>query len=427
VEEVCDFDDIHLRAVGKAIPRTVFLASVFEPSLRNCLYYYAFEDRLAPLNLAAKLGNVEMLNTLLACSRINVYGSEPLHWAVKMGHTQVVKALLLNKEVQSRLNETRFITVDKSLIVNRPSYVADTSFKWWDGLKVGPLYKVHFTPLQLASLYGHISVVNALCDDPKGRLGATIENNSGVTALQIATEMKRDEIMKILTDLPEVEKDVQRLYSDRQVHVDAANAILVGAALIASVTFAGWLQPPLAYSPFFGSASLDAGAPTPSGMYPSFVSVEGHPIMKIFWVFNSLSFFFAIATLMVGATAARPPQTHTYIGVEVRSLRTSLRLAYALLTVSVACVMGAFASAGFVVLPPIHSYTTVMQATVGIGVMVVFLAWTSSTVFKILFKIVTGMENVVYYVYGKWNCILDPILLSLLMTLALIKEELQID
>jgi hypothetical protein len=84
-----------------------------------------------------------------------------------------------------------------------------------------------------------ISVVKVLCHNPKGRLGATIENDAGLTALQIATDMKMDEIAKILTDIPEVEKQVKRLYRDRQVHVDAANAILVGAALIASVTFAG--------------------------------------------------------------------------------------------------------------------------------------------------------------------------------------------
>jgi hypothetical protein len=253
-----------------------------------------------------------------------------------------------------------------------------------------------------------------------------IENRQGVTALQIATEMERDEIVKILMDIPEVEKDVKRLYRERQVHVDAANAILVGAALISSVTFAGWLQPPLAYSPFFGSASVDVGAPPPSGMYPSFVSVEGHPIMKIFWVFNSLSFFFAVATLMVGATAARPPKKETYIGVVVQSLRTSLRLAYALLTVSVACVMSAFASAGFVVLPPIHSYTTVMQATVSIGVMVVFLAWISSTVLKILTKI----QRRWWQIYRQERPIVHPImkmLYRIVVTVDLIKEKLQID
>jgi hypothetical protein len=46
--------------------------------------------------------------------------------------------------------------------------------------------------------------------------------------------------------------------------------------------------------------------------------------------------------------------------------------------------MGAFASAGFLVLPPIPKYMVNMGVTVGIGVTVVFLAWTSSKVLYVL-------------------------------------------
>jgi hypothetical protein len=48
------------------------------------------------------------------------------------------------------------------------------------------------------------------------------------------------------------------------------------------------------------------------------------------------------------------------------------------------CVMGAFASAGFLVLPPIPKYMVNMGLTIGIGVTVVFLAWTSSQVLYVL-------------------------------------------
>jgi hypothetical protein len=152
--------------------------------------------------------------------------------------------------------------------------------------------------------------------------------------------MKHDEIVKTLLERPEVAKQVERFYRDRQVHVHATSAILVGAALIASVTFARLLQPPVGYSAFFGSASIEVGAPFPSGIYPSFVSVAGHPIKQIFWFFNSMSFFFTIATFRVGASAARPPKHGIFIGEVVRSLRDSLSLAYILLTISVGCVMG---------------------------------------------------------------------------------------
>ncbi len=106
--------------------------------------------------------------------------------------------------------------------------------------------------------------------------------------------------------------------------------------------------------------------------------------MQIFWFFNCMSFFFAIATLMVGMSAAHPPKHDIFIGEVVRSLWDSLSLAYILLTMSVGCVMGAFASAGFLVLPPIPKYMVNMGVTVGIGVTVVFLAWTSSKVLYVL-------------------------------------------
>jgi hypothetical protein len=85
--------------------------------------------------------------------------------------------------------------------------------------------------------------------------------------------------------------------------------------------------------------------------------------------------------------------------------------------------MGAFASAGFVVLPPIHSYTTVMQATVSIGVMVGILAWTSSTVIKVLTRIHTRIERLWWKIYHRYAFLLDPII----ETVYLIKEKIQMD
>jgi len=330
---------------------------------------------LSPIDYAAAMGNVQIVMALLACDRIDVNVGRPLHWAVATGHLDVVKELL-NSQKQMDVNALE--NMPPGHMPPRDEFKR-SSFK--------------ISPLHLASLLGHASVVKALCEDTRGRLRPTTEIKGGITALQIATEMKHDEIVKTLLERPEVAKQVEGLYRDRQVHVDAANAILVGAALIASVTFAGWLQPPLGYSAFFGSASIEVGAPSPSGIYPSFVSVAGHPIIQIFWFFNSMSFFFAIATLMVGAGAARPPKRGIFIGEVVRSLRASLSLAYMLLTVSVGCVMGAFASAGFLVLPPIPKYMVNMGVTVGIGVTVVVLAWTSSKVVNVMEKIVQKIRS----------------------------------
>jgi len=150
--------------------------------------------------------NVEMVNTLLACKRMKVNKRQPLDWAAKMGHPQVVQALHNSETHEVDANALKWMRVDiESMDIS--------------------LYGGFFTSLHLPSLYGHTSVAEAFCEDPKGDLRAKTENKSGVTALQIAKETKRDEIVKILTDKIEVEKDVKRLYRERQVHVDAANAI----------------------------------------------------------------------------------------------------------------------------------------------------------------------------------------------------------
>jgi len=65
------------------------------------------------------------------------------------------------------------------------------------------------------------------------------------------------------------------------------------------------------------------------------------------------------------------------------------------LTISVGCVMGAFASAGFLVLPPIPKYMVNMGVTVGIGVTVVFYPSKALYVLKVMKKIV---ENIIYQI-----------------------------
>jgi ankyrin repeat protein len=332
------------------------------------------------VRMAAEMGHVETVKILLKRPEVEIAWA--LHGAVKQGHHGLVKILLERPEVETRqtLNKAAKLglhdVVRTLLESGKEMDVNKLEKETLDNEQKRKSFGERFNPLHLASIYGRVGVVKVLCEQKT--LRANTESGAGMTAIQIAITVGHAEIEKILLDRTEVEKHLDRLYRDRQLHVDAANAILVGATLIASVTFAAWLQPPLGYSEFYGSTSIDVGAPLPSGMYPSFVSVAGHPILDIFWIFNSMSFLFAIATLMVGANAARPPRQDKYIGEVVRTLRTLLSLAYSLLTVSVGCVLGAFATAGFLVLPPVRRYNVTMGATLGIGLVVVFLSWTSS-------------------------------------------------
>ncbi|CAM6003271.1 unnamed protein product [Sphagnum balticum] len=108
----------------------------------------------------------------------------------------------------------------------------------------------------------------------------------------------------------------------RRVIVDAANAILIGASLIASITYASWLLLP----------------------YDNIVHKKA---VKVFWAFNSLSFFFAIATVLVCASAVTP----NYRGTYNRYSFTILRFAAWLFSFSVFFVLGAFTSAAYVRVP----------------------------------------------------------------------------
>jgi len=227
--------------------------------------------------------------------------------------------------------------------------------------------------------------VKALCfDDPGNRIRATEEYTDGQTPIQIATEANMKEIEKVLLEQPEVKDFVDRLYRDRQVFVDAANTLLVGAALIARVTFAGWLQPPLGYIPDY---NFSQPFPAPPQTPESYAAVKNHTTVRAFWVFNSLSFFFAIAKVLAGADAALPNPPDDFIGRQVKSAEWALIRTTILLVISVVCVLGAFGSAGFAVLPPLLKYDTSMIITVCLGGTICML-----TLAKIIWKLSTQIH-----------------------------------
>jgi hypothetical protein len=68
-----------------------------------------------------------------------------------------------------------------SLIEHRLSNGFDTSFDWSDGSNIGPFYKVSLTPLQLALLYGHISVAKLL----KDRQFVTVSRESQISIMTV--------------------------------------------------------------------------------------------------------------------------------------------------------------------------------------------------------------------------------------------------
>ncbi len=120
--------------------------------------------------------------------------ASPLHFAALGGHREAVRELLNhhNLDVNAKDNKKR-------------------------------------TPLLCAMEQDKLGVVKALCSDPANRIRATEEDSDGRTPIQIAIEADMKEVEKVLLERPEVKDLVDRSYRDRQVFVDAANALLVAS------------------------------------------------------------------------------------------------------------------------------------------------------------------------------------------------------
>ena len=224
-------------------------------------------------------------------------------------------------------------------------------------------------------------VVQTLLNFPDIKL--TIEDRCGRTALDLASLCANwavfDSLRLKIT--PEVTNYNDPYYRDRQLSVDAANAILVGAAVIASAAFAAWLRPPLGYSSTSCNNDNERcsnnrlpAPPTSNPQYASFF-VDHHPdALNWFWVFNSFSFFMAMATVMAGAQSGLPSRRMT-VKQEVVKLQRNLLITSTLLALSTVFVLLAFAIAGVMVVPPDFEWRASIYFTMlmGGGVSVWFL------------------------------------------------------
>eukprot|EP00250_Pteridium_aquilinum_P012145 c20533_g1_i1 orf=284-2809(+) len=213
------------------------------------------------------------------------------------------------------------------------------------------------TSLHWAVLLHKRGIVEQLCSiklvpEFSERVRVCEEDVNGIAPIQYAMEMNMLDIEAVLFKRPGVASYIEGLYRDRQIYVDSTNAILVGAALIASVTFAGWLQPPLGY--------------TDTEMGVNYAAIRQHTGVRFFWVLNSLSFFAAIGTVQAGACGVIPLR-QVHIGRSVNYIRRALMVASFLMALSVVCVLGAFGAAGFVVLPPILKFEVYMMSTIAFG------------------------------------------------------------
>ncbi|BFI06841.1 hypothetical protein MPTK1_2g06530 [Marchantia polymorpha subsp. ruderalis] len=290
----------------------------------------------------------------------DAYGLTPLHYAVLIESKSFVKLFVESHSYSAFVNVGEFSQrTPLHLACSRRDLQRDTHATDVVAILVGNSSVdlnakdcCGYTPLHWAVHVGALGAVNLLLErkiklDEKDVDGNNALHHVHAAARSTAGDVQRRDLMleleSVVTSDPRVEKRIDRMYRDRQVYVDAANAILVGAAVIASVTYGGWLQPPLG----------DHDEHT-------------RRIARLFWGFNSLSFSFAIATVMAGAGAVLPAGD-LYIEDAVARVRDWLAVTAFLLLVSAAFVLGAFGAAGFASMTTVGDLEANMTVTTIVG------------------------------------------------------------
>ncbi|CAK9206328.1 unnamed protein product [Sphagnum troendelagicum] len=364
IEEMGNADDLNLETARAKLLGRLETEVAFANSSRTqdetLLHWVAKNNRwkLIPQILISKRQTGGFVN------QMDFAQNTALHYAAKAGHGDVVKTLLAHAS---------------ELDLNLKDSHGDA-------------------PLHLATKNGRVHVVKALCQNPDQHgLRANEEDAQGETCLQYAMEHDNipKEIANTLKDLSDVKDFLDRHYRDRQVFVDAANALLVGGALIAGLSFASWLQPPLSFTPYYQFPQSTPA--TPPATYETFAAVELHYSLRLFWTFNNLSFFFAMATVLSGAEAAFPDLDTVFIVKAVQIVRRALIWTSILLVFSVITVLGAFVCAGFTVLPPIARDVNNMTASTVFGMLVCCVV-----LFKFSYKLFAGIFKIIKRTSEKW-------------------------
>jgi ankyrin repeat protein len=337
---------------------------------KNYFVNKRLENGKTLMHLAAKRGHAAMVEKLseagLDTSVTDAKKRTPLHCASKRGHAAAVKTLLevLTPDVNCKDTKERAPLHFAVLSGDKETVLHITGAK---EVNVNCVDKHGKTPLHWAVHEKTPEILFILLKNEDTRL---VEDKYDKTALEYAFGLSQEPpinrtIVGYLSESPIGKAFVDACFRDRQVYVDASNAILVGAALIAGVTFASWLQPPLGYSTYY-EETLTNPYPGPPTSYPNYVDFEHHKALQAFWIFNSLSFFFSTSTMVMGARSVLPMQ-NVFLKQAVRKIRLNLLITTSLLVFSILFGMISFAIAGYIVIPPKIKFQANILSTIAVG------------------------------------------------------------
>lgn len=218
----------------------------------------------------------------------------------------------------------------------------------WKPEAVNATDKKKQTPLHLATIHGHTALVRSLCNEEGWPLRAAEVDKKGAIALDYAFEQGREarEIQMVLLRRGDVKEYMDRIY---RLDMNTMNALFVGATLFASVTYVGWMQPPLGFSQDYRYPLQSP--PAPQGTYAVFAETSNDNV-RLFFIFNTMAFIFALTTIFRGIETLARHHKKLDAGYVSRTLRADIRHCYIYFSLSTTFIIAAFDQAGHAVLPP---------------------------------------------------------------------------
>ena len=144
------------------------------------------------------------------------------------------------------------------------------------------------------------------------------------------------------------EKVVSEILNVKNSLSDAANATSVIAALVATASFIGPLQPPRGYDSTSGYIRMD------------------HMLIQIYLIGNCLSFFFSVASIITAVIPSLPMPKES-MDDEVKRSQRSIRVASVLLLIAIVCILTSFSAASIAVVPFGWSERTVVSICILLG------------------------------------------------------------
>ncbi|KAG0618802.1 hypothetical protein M758_4G092100 [Ceratodon purpureus] len=218
----------------------------------------------------------------------------------------------------------------------------------WKPEAVNAADKKKQTPLHLATIHGHTELVQILCSEDSWPLRAAEVDKKGAMALDYAFEQgKRGrEIQKVLLRRGDVKEYMERIY---RLDMNSINSLFVGSTLFASVTYIGWMQPPLGFSEDYRFPLQSP--PAPQGTYAMFAKASNANV-RLFFIFNTTAFIFSLTTIFRGIETLATHRKKLDAGYVSRNLRASIRHCYVYFSLATTSIIAAFDQAGQAVLPP---------------------------------------------------------------------------